>query len=86
METEESMHKVRNKTSQPLVLNTSGRVLHLLPGSYALVGDEDVKRPEMQGLLREKRIECFDIAEPTELKRAPKRGSKTVSGRKAEGE
>ena len=79
------MQKVRNKTSQPLVVNCRGRVLHLLPGAYAVISDEELRGPEIQGLLKHRQIEGFQVPAAKEPKTSAAKGSKASRKRVGSG-
>ncbi len=51
------MIKIENKLSQPLVINLGkGRVLHLLAGGRAMIGEEDLETGEIRELIERRAL------------------------------
>lgn len=56
------MVRVKNRLSQPLVINCGkGRVVHLLPGGAAILSEEEVNAPEVQSLLGQHALEKVEL-------------------------
>lgn len=58
------MIKIENKLSQPLVINLGkGKVLHLLAGGRAMMGEEDLETGEIRELIARGAIQVKPMGE-----------------------
>ena len=82
------MYKLQNLSQQPVVINCTGRVVHLLPGTFALVSDEEVKAAELQsfiaqGTITSRKVKSVKASVTKEGEEARKKTS-TTSAKKVE--